>query len=648
MKISEAVGKVVNGAATVANSMAKDIDTAMTRVLFHKNCTEEGDLTLKDIRALQDSKPSAEFTKVIKKMLPGMPRLVEENICTDRVDGRKSYEDRTIVLAPALLGALGYPAVSSLAYLNTAQGISNVSCFCEQEGMTELPHYQTVTDALDSITDMEGFNNVYAGLFDKIDRSHRYDTTRPTVVYQGKRGEDGEFPLLVARATPLIGDAVETAREQHRMSDQDLTFVFRDKDGNITRTDYAHKVMYMTADMGDILAPFCAEPIENQPGIDFVALYGEKDTEQRKQACEIRVATDMVKATAKRYPGKVFMPQGDGLYPTRPFMSIILENNWPFIFTLKEGCAPALYRAAMDEMDRQSKEYAEGRLGENPVHSTKVDGTLMQVQCAMDVTALMDNPEWAPYPANVIMATYRDTLTICNERVEHKIRTRKDVAKVKAENEASPLPDFTVEECKQMFRERYKQYHPKMKAEQIEEILEGVTFIQFRDKRTLCRIVTAQINQRFVWVTNIVPDLEGNKDAKELLMGKLLGENGSEDYGKMLDAKKYVAGYLGRIVYQARRRWCVEEVFQMVKGDLFKVGRKKRHKSYKVEKALFYITLLSWFFLELYRTYSKYAAKGLKRWKVIAECLRASFRSDDVRDEAEYMNRRTCYRPQLE
>ena len=85
----------------------------------------------------------------------------------------------------------------------------------------------------------------------------------------------------------------------------------------------------------------------------------------------------------------------------------------------------------------------------------------------------------------------------------------------------------------------------------------------------------------------------------------------------------------------------------MIKGDLFKIGRKKRHKSYKVEKALFYITLLSWLFLELYRTYDKYAAKGLKRWKIIAECLKASFRSDDVRKEEEYMGRRTCFHSQL-
>lgn len=86
----------------------------------------------------------------------------------------------------------------------------------------------------------------------------------------------------------------------------------------------------------------------------------------------------------------------------------------------------------------------------------------------------------------------------------------------------------------------------------------------------------------------------------------------------------------------------------MIKGELFGVGRKKRHLSYKVEKALFYVTILSWFFLELYRTYNKYAAKGLKRWKLIAQRLQASLQCHDVRDEAEYMNKRTCFWPQLE
>ena len=157
-----------------------------------------------------------------------------------------------------------------------------------------------------------------------------------------------------------------------------------------------------------------------------------------------------------------------------------------------------------------------------------------------------------------------------------------------------------------MLRGYYKRNFPKLKDGQIEELVAGATFTQSRDERTLYRIVKVHIDRTFVWVTNIVLDLESNKDAKQLLMGKLLGEDGGKDYySKMLDAKKYISGYLGRIICQARRRWCVEEIFGMIKGDLFKIGRKKRHKSYKVEKALFYITLLSWLFLELYRTYDK-------------------------------------------
>ena len=633
-------------AANETKSTAKDIDAVMTRTLSHKNYTEKGDLTQKDIRELQESVPAAGFTKVIRKLLPGLARLVEENICTKRVDGRKAYEDRVIVLAPALLKALGCAAVSSMVYLNTPKGISNVSYICEQE-LEELPNYKTITDALGSITDMEGFNRVYFDLFDKLDRSRRYDATRPTVVFQGKRGEDGDFPLFAARVTPIIGDGVETARKQERMSDQDLTYAFRDEEGHIKRVEYAQKMQVMVADMGDVLVPFCAEPIENEPGVDYTMVYGEKDTEKRKQASEIKVATNMVGTIVERFPGRTFLFQGDGLYPTRPFMDVILSGNNVFLFTLKEGCAPALYRASMEEMERQVKEYREGRLKENPVHTIKAGEATMQVQYAPDAGSHTGNPEWTDYPANVIKAVYREDATILNERAEKKIRTRKGIAQAKAENMATPLPDFTVEECQDMLRGYYKRNFPKLKDGQIEELVAGATFTQSRDKRTLYRIVKVHINRTFVWVTNIVLDLESDKDAKQLLMGKLLGKDGGKDYSKMLDAKKYISGYLGRIICQARRRWCVEEIFGMIKGDLFKIGRKKRHKSYKVEKALFYITLLSWLFLELYRTYDKYAAKGLKRWKIIAECLKASFRSDDVRKEEEYMGRRTCFHSQL-
>ena len=631
----------------VVKKAKEKINEAMTRVHNRKNYTEKEDLTQKDVRELQEAKPVAAFTKIINKTLPDMALLVEENIDTDRVDGRMYYEDRTIVLTTALAGALGVPAVSGTSCLNTAEGITNFSYFCEQEGLTEIPNYQTITNALDKISDLDGFNNIYAGLYDKLDRSHRYDDTRPTVVFQGMRGEDGKFPLRVAKVTPVISDGLEVTRKQHRQSDQDLVYTFRDKEGNVYRTDYAQKFEVMVADLGTIVIPFCAEPIENEPGIDYT-VRDERDTEKRKQTSETKVADEMVEARNKRWPGKTFLDQGDGLYLNRPFMENVHNSDNVFIVTFKEGCAPALFKTAMEEMERQRKEYAEGKLKTNPIQNVKSRGIVMQVQYVMDVGGRTGDPEWDPFPVNVLKATYQEHLVICNERIDQKIRTRKGIAEARQKNMEVELPDFTEEECREMFRDRYKQNNPKLTSEQIEEILEGVTFIQSRDSRTLCRIVTADVSRRFIWATNIVLNLDEDKTAKQLLMDKLLGKEEARDYSKMRDAKKYVSGFLGEFIYQARRRWQVEEVFGMIKGDIFKVGRKKRHNSYKVEKALFYITLLSWLFLELYRTYDKYAAKGLKKWNLIAERLRASFQSDNVWDEMDYMKRRTCYWPQLE
>ena len=76
--------------------------------------------------------------------------------------------------------------------------------------------------------------------------------------------------------------------------------------------------------------------------------------------------------------------------------------------------------------------------------------------------------------------------------------------------------------------------------------------------------------------------------------------------------------------------------------------RRKKQKSYRVVKALFYIALLSMLLLELYRAFNKFAARGLKQWKVISSYLLSSFRHDDIREEKEYMERRTCMRLRLE
>ena len=189
---------------------------------------------------------------------------------------------------------------------------------------------------------------------------------------------------------------------------------------------------------------------------------------------------------------------------------------------------------------------------------------------------------------------------------------------------------------------------PKVTDKEFEEILEGVTFIQDRDKDTGCRILRVQINRRFIWATNIVVDLDEHPEAKRLLSKKLQENyNAQKSEGSLLKAMGKVASYVADYISQARARWAIEEVFNLLKTGDMKI-EKRKSRMYEAEKAYFYIALLAWMILGIYRYHDKYAGKVLKgSWKEISRELMFSIWADDVTEHQESIDRRTCMRVQL-
>ena len=200
----------------------------------------------------------------------------------------------------------------------------------------------------------------------------------------------------------------------------------------------------------------------------------------------------------------------------------------------------------MSEMDR------------TPWKTVKWGGNTMKVKYVMDVGGKSGDSKWEPYPINVLMATYDEHLHLYDERKEKGISTNAGRKAELAKNQANPLPDLTEEECKELLRKYYRKHCPKMTDGDIEEALKNVTYVQYRDKNTQCRVLEAEVTRRFIWGTNIVLNIEEDKAAKKLLEDELFkGCDDKTNPAKRSEARNKLNNFLGLVIQRGRGRWAI-------------------------------------------------------------------------------------------
>jgi hypothetical protein len=74
-------------------------------------------------------------------------------------------------------------------------------------------------------------------------------------------------------------------------------------------------------------------------------------TDEEKQDCEYKGFIRLAKRIKDAFPRLGICIVGDALYACSPVIRICEQYNWDYIFTFKQGCAPAAYREAEALMD---------------------------------------------------------------------------------------------------------------------------------------------------------------------------------------------------------------------------------------------------------------------------------------------------------
>jgi hypothetical protein len=69
-----------------------------------------------------------------------------------------------------------------------------------------------------------------------------------------------------------------------------------------------------------------------------------RDAEAIKQDCELKAAARLLPRIKKTYPQLPFVVSGDNLYCCGGFFELVVELDWSFIVTFKQGRTPALWR----------------------------------------------------------------------------------------------------------------------------------------------------------------------------------------------------------------------------------------------------------------------------------------------------------------
>ena len=285
-----------------------------------KKFTKKDGLSRKEQRLLlKDKNFLNDLRKIIRKYLPDLTNLFS-SLTDTRHQGHITYKMRTIMMIRLFALLCGITTMTEInSKFNTEHAIKNLSTICNQE-LKEIPNWQTIQDVIETLNCQE-IDEIRKYIFTALLRSKMFDRFR----YNG--------------AIQLIIDATGLTALDSNLNNNCLS---RTRDG---KTKYYKYVLEAKVVFGNFVISIDSEWIENT----------NMNNEKQKQDCETNAFKRMASRIKKNYPKLKFIVTGDALYATTPIIDICEENQWYYIFNLKQNRLKTVFEQFEDNIHDQNE-----------------------------------------------------------------------------------------------------------------------------------------------------------------------------------------------------------------------------------------------------------------------------------------------------
>lgn len=198
------------------------------------------------------------------------------------------------------------------AEFNSERMIENIGVLCGEEGLEELPYWETVNDFLSKLSD-EQLRDIIIKLVKRLLRMRIFEDSRIR----------GKYWQVI-----IDGTRLESSR---KALDPHCLYSVHNRGEENEYTEYYYYVLEAKIVLADnIVVSIMTEFVENE------------GSEMKKQDCELKAAYRLTERLKKEFPLLPICICADSLYAGGPFFQKCEEKKWHYIIRFKDGSIPGV------------------------------------------------------------------------------------------------------------------------------------------------------------------------------------------------------------------------------------------------------------------------------------------------------------------
>lgn len=257
--------------------------------------------------AKMDDRGIVDLIQVKEHFFHGFNQWIDEML-DPRNESYTSYTQTDLIYLGILKNVCAVESMRQMnEKFNEKECIQTLAFLSQNEDLEELPDYTTLNNYLEKLSP-KCLSELRTKMIRHLIRSKTFHKNR-----------------LLSKYWVVILDGTGLFHFKEKHCENCLVRTVIDADGN-KKKDYYHKVLEAKIVLNNNLVLSL--------GTEFI----ENESEQvNKQDCEQNAAKRLISRLKKEYPRLQMCILGDGLYCVEPLMKMCSDNNWKYIFNLKEG-----------------------------------------------------------------------------------------------------------------------------------------------------------------------------------------------------------------------------------------------------------------------------------------------------------------------